>query len=65
MKQNPCRYCNLAYVHNGRHSPSWVGKCAECENIKAHKEYRKFLKENLLKRESQLPHLMNFWNRSG
>ena len=47
MKQNPCRYCALAFVHNGRHSPSWNDKCAKCENIKAHKEYlesqRKFI----------------------
>lgn len=39
MKQNPCRYCALAFVHNGRHSPGWDGKCAECENIKKHREY--------------------------
>ena len=39
MKQNPCRYCALAFVHNGRHSPSWNDKCAECQNIKKHREY--------------------------
>lgn len=41
MKQNPCRYCTLAFVHNGRHSPSWCDKCAECENITKHREYMK------------------------
>lgn len=62
MKQNPCRYCTLAFVHNGRHSPGWDGKCAECENIKKHREYlesqRKFTEgepittlEELLKQE--------------
>ena len=62
MKQNPCRYCALAYVHNGRHSPSWNDKCAECQNIKNHREYlksqRKFVEgepittlEELLKQE--------------
>ena len=39
MKQNPCRYCALAYVRNGRHSPSWDDKCRDCENIKEHKKY--------------------------
>lgn len=39
MKQNPCRYCALAYVRNGRHSPSWNDKCRDCENIKEHKKY--------------------------
>lgn len=39
MKQNPCRYCALAYVRNGIHSPSWNDKCRECENIKKHKKY--------------------------
>lgn len=47
MKQNPCRYCALAYVHNGRNSPSWDDKCRECDNIKKHREYlqsqRKFI----------------------
>lgn len=41
MKQNQCRYCALAYVHKGRHSPSWDGKCKECQNIKSHREYLK------------------------
>ena len=41
MKQNPCRYCALAYVHKGRHSPGWDGKCKECQNIKSHREYLK------------------------
>ena len=41
IKQNPCRYCALAYVHSGRHSPSWRDECAKCENDKKHKEYLK------------------------
>lgn len=41
MKQNPCRYCELSLTYNGRHSPRCDGKCAECENIKAHREYLK------------------------
>lgn len=39
MKQNPCRYCALTFVHNGIHSPSWSAKCAKCENITKHREY--------------------------
>lgn len=41
MKQNPCRYCALAWDHNGKHYPSYKSPCAECENIKKHKEYLK------------------------
>lgn len=52
----------MAFAHNGRHSPSWDGKCAECESIKKHREYlesqRKFVEgepittlEELLKQE--------------
>lgn len=52
MKQNPCRYCALAYVHKGRHSPGWDGKCKECQNIKRHREYlksqRKFIEGELI-----------------
>lgn len=62
MKQNPCRHCALSLTYNGRHSPRWDGKCAECENIKAHREYlksqRKFIEgeaittlDELLKQE--------------
>ena len=62
MKQNPCRHCDLAFVHNGRHSPSWNGKCKECQNIKEHRKYlksqRKFIEgepittlDELLKQE--------------
>lgn len=41
MKQNPCRYCALGWEHNGKHYPSYEPPCAECENIKKHKEYLK------------------------
>lgn len=41
MKQNPCRYCALAWEHNGNRYPSYELPCAECENIKKHKEYLK------------------------
>jgi hypothetical protein len=41
MKQNPCRYCALSWEHNGKHYPSYESPCAECENIKKHKEYLK------------------------
>lgn len=39
MKQNPCRYCALSWEHNGKHSPSYEKQCAECENLKKHREY--------------------------
>lgn len=41
MKQNPCRYCALSWEHNGKHYPSCEPPCAECENIKKHREYLK------------------------
>ncbi|WP_367567270.1 hypothetical protein [Lacrimispora sp.] len=42
MKQNPCRYCALSWENKGRHLPSQFDQhCAECENIKKHKEYLK------------------------
>lgn len=47
MKQNPCRYCALSWEHQGKHSPSYEKQCAECENLKSHKDYlqsqRKFI----------------------
>lgn len=47
MKQNPCRYCALSWEYQGKHSPSCEKQCAECENLKSHKEYlqsqRKFI----------------------
>ena len=41
MKQNPCRYCVLAVVHNGRHSPKWSAECMDCKKLTEHKEYLK------------------------
>lgn len=41
MKQNPCRYCALNWEYKGKHYPSYELPCAECENIKKHKEYLK------------------------
>lgn len=39
MRQNPCRYCVLAFVHNGIHSPSVFGDCDKCENLKEHQKF--------------------------
>lgn len=40
MKQNPCRYCALAFEYKGKHSCSYsCAECAKCENLKAHREY--------------------------
>lgn len=39
MKQNPCRYCALAYEYKGKHKPRYAEPCRQCENIKKHKEY--------------------------
>lgn len=41
MKTNPCRYCALSRERNGKHYPSYEPPCAECENIKMHREYLK------------------------
>lgn len=41
MKQNPCRYCVLSYVRNGKHYQSYRNDCYECENRKKHEEYLK------------------------
>lgn len=41
MKQNPCRYCALAVVHNGRHYPKWSDECMDCKNLTEHKKYLK------------------------
>jgi hypothetical protein len=41
LKQNPCRYCALAYEYKGKHIPSYENKCYECENRKSHNEYLK------------------------
>ena len=39
MRQNPCRYCALAFVYKGKHIRSNAAECLKCENIKRHNEY--------------------------
>lgn len=39
MRQNPCRYCALAFVYKGKHIRSNTEECLKCENIKKHNEY--------------------------
>lgn len=41
MRQNPCRYCALSWEYKGKHYPSYESPCAECENIKRHRDYLK------------------------
>ena len=59
MKQNPCRYCALAVVHNGRHYPKWSAECMDCKNLTEHKKYlkshRKFIDGELI---TDLPELL-------
>ena len=39
LKQNPCRYCALAYEYKGKHTPSYNEKCGECTNRRKHLNY--------------------------
>lgn len=41
MKQNPCRYCNFGYKYKNRYGPSYDPECADCQNLKQHREYLK------------------------
>lgn len=41
MKQNPCRYCALATMRNGKHYSSFRDECIYCDNNKKHREYLK------------------------
>lgn len=41
MKQNPCRYCELALRIKSRHYPGCIRECYECEKRKKHAEHLK------------------------
>lgn len=41
MRQNPCRYCALAYEYKNIHRMSYSQECYRCENRKKHEEYLK------------------------
>lgn len=60
MKQNPCRYCALSWEHHGKHHPLYEKQCAECENLKKHKEYlqsqRKFERGERIESFDELGH---------
>ena len=58
MRQNPCRYCALAYEDKHGHTPRWTEKCLECENWKKHEMYllskRKFISGETITSVSEL-----------
>ena len=56
--KNPCRYCVAAIEYKGRHSPSFVVECQQCEYRKKHEAYleskRKFKSGDPIKSMSEL-----------
>lgn len=67
LSKNPCRYCVAAIEYKGRHSPSFVVECQQCEYRKKHEEYleskRQFASGNPI---TSLPELLEqewvFWH---